>query len=160
MQIQNPEATQTIRDEAKLTLAEGFPDNLLKDCQAVMDMTPSFHKTDITLAHLNRVTSGAQTIFTSSSTRETYVTAVTASLAKDATCDVGIGAVTVTTTVNGLARVLASIAVVTTTLQTANVHIIFKNPIKIDKNVTIAFGTSTYTLGTMSRTCAVFGYEQ
>lgn len=160
MQIQNPEAAQIIRDEAGLTLSEGFPQNLSSTVQGVIDMTPSFHKRIVPYASLSRTTSGAQTIATTSSTKNTYITSLSLGVAKDSACDVAIGAVVVTCNVGGAAKVLAAVPIVTLTAQTANIYYKFDKPILLDKGAAIAFGTSTYTAGTMCRNCTLFGYEE
>jgi len=156
--IQNPEASAIIRKQAGLTLSEGYPQNLLMNVQPVMDMTPSFHREGRTLGAATRTTSGTSTILTASETKKTFITGICLSIAKDATCDVAIGAVVVQCTQGSAARTLASIAIITTTLQSQTVYVPLDD-FEIDEGSTIYFGTSTYTVGTMSRTATIYGYE-
>jgi hypothetical protein len=157
MQIQNEEATRIIRDQAKLTLSEGFPQVLLPNVVPVMDMTPRFHKFANVLGSAGQIVTGSLSAFTSHATYETYVTGLCANYSKDATCDIATGSISVIAVIDGVSKQLARFSVVTLTAERENINITFRPAIKIDKNAAVLIN-GTYSLGLMSRNLTVYGY--
>lgn len=104
--------------------------------------------------------SGAGNILTVPNDRDTFLTALSFAIAKDATCDLASSgtALSVTVTVNGTGRTLAAIPTITLTAQTAQIHLIFPTPVKVDRNTTIALATATFTAGALFRTVTLYGY--
>lgn len=157
MLIQNQDAAQIIRDQAKLTLSEGFPQNLLPNVQPVMDMTPRFHRTITTYAS-GVSTSGAQTVYTAVTGKRLYIVGVFLGVVKDATNDMATGAVTVTANVGGSSKTLAAIPVLTLTAQDQNSYVSFERPIVVDRGANVST-SATFTAGAMRRNVTIYGYE-
>lgn len=160
MQIQNHDAAQAIRSQAGLTQSEGFPQNLLPNCQPVMDMTPRNHRVVTFSLNLNAQTSAStSTIGTSSSTRDTFITAVNLQVEKDATCDVADGQVTLRAVFNGVATSIVSVPIMTLTAQSRGIAIPLVPPLKIDRGAAIQLTQGTFTAGKFIRNGTVLGYE-
>jgi len=158
MLIQNSYATQVIRDQAKLTLSEGFPQNLLPNVQPVIDMTPRFHRRADLLKAASRTTSGSATIFQTDAGKDTYITGLIFSVTKDSTCDMATGSVSLSCTVGGIAQTLCTLSVVTLTAQDKEIAIEFPVPIKIDPSTNVTIGSQSFTVGACSRTAQIYGY--
>lgn len=144
MQVQNPEATAIIRDQAGLTIAEGFPQNLSSSIVPVMDMTPNFHRL------INRVlsaTSGSSSVSlgTTDANKVSYLQGFSLSMHKDAAMDVATGSCSLTVSMNGISTVIARIPYITLTAERESIFIALPKPIKLDKNtsITAARGSST-----------------
>ena len=158
MQVQNPEATQIIRDQAKLTVAEGFPQNLSSSIVPVMDMTPRFHRNETSFAN-GYTTSGNISLATSGQGKRFYITGYQIGIIKDATCDLASGDILVSYTQEGVSsRRLARIPTLTLTAQQISINHTLRNPILIDENSSITM-TGTFTAGSMARSLTIFGYE-
>ena len=159
MQIQNEDATRIIREGAKLTLAEGFPQVLLPNVVPVMDMTPRFHRFVDFADSASNTSTAAATIRTASTDKDTYVTGAVFGFTKDATSDSPTGRMNFTVVIKGQAKNLISLPVLTLTAQDKQVAISFNPPIKVDRGSAIALGSITNTVGTVVRSGSVFGYE-
>jgi len=158
MQIQNPDATEVIRNQAKLTIGDGWPSNLLPNVQPVMDMSPRFHRNINFFVSNTRNTSGSTTSSTPAD-GDTFIVGCMLSVAKDATCDVATGTVAaLQVQVSGVAQVILRIAGLTLTAERDSVVLMFDRPIKVDRNSTIGLSTSTYSAGLMNRSFAIYGY--
>lgn len=157
VQIQNNDAITAIRDGARLSISEGYPQDLGKTVVPVMDMTPEFHRFDFPIS-ANPVTTGAVTVLTTLDRRQYYLTGVSMSLVKNATCDIATGQVGLTVVIEGVTTTVCAIAVLTLTAEAREKTVIFKDPIKLD-NASIISLTGTFTAGAMSRQVTIYGYE-
>lgn len=136
MQIQNADATRIIRDGAKLTLSEGFPQVLLPNVVPVMDMTPRFHR----VVNIVRNGTSASTIYAVPSDRDFYLTYASLSAAQAAT---GTGvSISITVVIDGVTRNLMDIATVSLQACTENVFNSFMPPVKIDRGSNIVLSAS------------------
>jgi hypothetical protein len=158
VQIQNTDAITAIRDGAKLSISEGFPQQLSNVVVPVLDMTPDNHRKDTVLASLTQTTTGAMTVYTASADRDTYITGASISFVKGATCDIASGAIALGITQLSLARTLISISVLTLTAERDKVFIAFQNPVKIDRGTTITL-SGTFTAGALVRSANIIGFE-
>jgi len=161
VQIQNSEAIEAIRNSAGLSYTEALPTNLdTSKVVAVLDMTPRTHKvTDLVKVGLTTNT-GAATIFTTSSTRDTYITGIAFSYAKDATCDSASSSqLGITATINGVAVTLFRLASITLTADTKSVFVTFPFPLKLDRATNVTVTSVTFSVGSLTRGYSVFGYE-
>lgn len=79
-----------------------------------------------------------------------HIKAAYLSFAKNATCDIATGAITLVGTVNGTTRNIIALAVLTTTAERDSVYISFDTPIRIDKGTTVYY-TGTFTAGALTR---------
>jgi len=133
MQIQNARAGEIIRDQAGLTLAEGFPQNLSSSIVPVMDMTPRFHRT-IKIARQTSTTTSA-TVFSSSDKKRTFICGVQLTYSKDASnlsnqIDLRVA-------VDSVSTRIIEIAVTPSTAQNGSLYIQFPEPLLIDKNASV-----------------------
>jgi len=159
MLIQNPDAAQIIRDNAKLTLTEGFPQNLLPNVQPVMDMTPRFHQLLRLEQAASATSTSSSTLFTASTSRKTFIVAVAMSYVKDAACDAGNGTFGIRANVGGVSKQILSVYNLTLTAQQGNVFYSCDKPILIDKGAIVQYFSPTYTAGSIGRTYCVYYYE-
>jgi len=160
MQIQNPSAGEIIREQAGLTLAEGFPQNLSGSVVPVMDMTPRFHRNCIVLSTASATSSATATLMTTSTSKKTYIVGVSLFYVKDATCDAATGSLGIRTTINGVSsQYLAYSYIITLTAQQDRVIYTLEKPILIDKGVTIQAQIPTFTTGVFARTYQIIYYE-
>jgi len=155
MQIQNPEAAQIIRDQAGLTIAEGFPQNLLPNVQPVMDMTPRFHKKPICL-NGSTTTSGTGTVVSAKAGVRYMIHGFAASFIKDATCDGADGSIQWNLTQGGVTRTICSFPVLTLTAQNGSLAASFVDPIICDEETIIQAASYTFTAGKCRRNIVLY----
>lgn len=159
--IQNTEAIKAIRDSARLSVSEGFPQELDTRVVPVIDMSPIINKEINVVRSQNSTASGAVNIYTTNNSGgyRFYLKSIYFAMIKDSNCDVANGVINVTANVDGVNRTLVAIPVLTTTAQNEAVYIYFNTPVKLDLGATITMA-ATFTLGAMARTCTITGYEQ
>ena len=155
--IQNPDATQAIRDQAKLTLAEGYPQVLNPNCQAVMDMTPRNHRN----LNISRSTNTATsvTVYSVSSDKFFYLCSLDYGVVKDVTSDVATGRISMTATIDGVSQVIATIPILTLTAQQIIISKSFNPPLRVDKGGIITIANAASTAGTINKSATITGYE-
>lgn len=159
MQVQNPQAGEIIRDQAGLTLAEGFPQNLSSSIIPIMDMTPDFHR-EVPLCGGNSSTgTGAITLLTASNTKKTYITSLTLGIVKDVTCDAGTSRLAINATIGGVSRNIICIPTLTLTAQSSVIAIEFSKPIQIDKGSLLTVASYSFAAGNCIRSGSVTAYE-
>lgn len=159
VKIQNSDAIKEIRDAARLSISEGFPQDLAKSIVPVMEMNPNLLRKTTVVFEGSTTATGALTLGTSSSTKDTYVTGFTFNYIKDATCDTASGNLRLLLTRNGQILQVARMAVLTLTAQSGQMAHQFANPIKIDRGTAVQIGSNTFTAGAMVRAANVYGYE-
>lgn len=156
--IQNADAIEAIRSSARLSISEGFPTQLSTVCVPVMDMTPRFHRLVKTVKATRGVT-GDLSVFTTDANKDTYITAIAVSFAKDATCDVATNLFPLSINQDGTSRVLVYMPMLTLTAQQMNAEISLPVPMKVDRNAAMVLTTTAYTAGLMVRSVVVYYYE-
>jgi len=146
--IQNTEAVNIIRDQAGLSLKEGFPKNLGTTVQPVMDMTPEFHRnTNDAISVSSAGSSG--TLISAGSGKRYQILGISISFAKDATQDSASGSLSVTATLNGVSRAIARLPYITLTAERAQTFLNFNRPLEIDKDTAVSWARGASTTGTM-----------
>lgn len=136
MNIQNEEAIRIIRNGAKLTLSEGFPQVLLPNVVPVMDMTPRFHR----VVNIVRNATSATTIYTVPSDKDFYLTYASLSAAQSAA---GTGvSLSITVVIDGVARNLMDMATITLQACTESASNNFVPPVKVDRGSNIVLSAS------------------
>jgi len=157
MNVQNAEPGNIIREQAGLTLVEGYPQNLSNNIQAVMDMTPNFHK-KIKPYSASSGVSGSITAYTAVIKRKLEIFGYYLALAKDASCDIATGNVSINFTQDGVSKVLVALPVITLTAQQMILSLSFDKPIVCDENTSVTV-YGTYTAGVMRRQVTIYGNE-
>lgn len=103
--------------------------------------------------------SGTNTIFTTPTNRDFFMTGITLSICKDATCDIASGRIAITANVGGTSRDLIAISVLTTTAERDTISLEFAVPVKIDRSAAIATGgNTTFAAGNLVRSVTIYGY--
>lgn len=147
---------KAVNDLAFSQSGEKIPNETLDKIQLVYSLNNEFANVVI---GANQSTTGSFTIYTTSASKDFYLSSITASFAKDSTCDIATGAINITANVGGISRALAGFSVITLTAQANNLQITFAKPIKIDKSAAIAIG-GAFTLGVMARFLSISGIER
>ncbi len=133
-----------------------FSSEVPKDVVAVIPVTP----VNRLVRNVNQPASGALTVFTTDSFRDTYVTDIFVGLIKDAACDTADGQFVITAVIDGNTVSLVQLPLLTLTAQNQNVHISLKYPIKLDRNTSVFIANSAFAAGKMRRTATVYGYTE
>lgn len=157
MDIQNNDAINIIKDQAKLAYADGWPSTLAPVVQPIIDMTPDFHRAGLS-ATASSGASGSVTVYTGVAGKKFFITGFLFSISKDATCDIASGNPTISYTQGGIAKTLCGIAVITLTAERDSIHAQLAVPIPIDTGTSISM-SGTFTVGVLRRFAAVYGYE-
>jgi len=161
MQVQNPEVGMIARDQAGLTIAEGFPQSLSSQIIPVINLTPEDYRLLNIKSSGSSVSATSNTIFTTSAERDTYIVGIVYSFVKDATCDVATGFSRIQTTIDGVSgSVLARFALLTLTAQNQTTYIKFPRPVKVNRNVAVQLAQDTFTAGTFARYGTVYYFEK
>lgn len=160
--IQNSDTTKEVRDVARLSISEGFPNKLGDVIMPVVDVNPKHARVcDIVRGNSNTGATAISVYTTPASTekRDFYLTGFSASLSKDATCDVPSGTVNITVVTNGLTSVLGTISYTTLKAENSNISHALSTPIKLDRNTAIILtATGTITAGVLSKSIAICGF--
>jgi len=157
--IQNTEAINIIRDQAGLSLKEGFPQNLAMTVQPVLDMTPDFHKNFICSANTTTST-GSATVLSAKEKVQYVIHGYSASFIKDATCDAADGTVQWNITQGGVVRAIVVFPILTLTAQSQAVSCWFNRPIRCDVNTIVQAASITFTAGKLRRSIVLYVSEE
>jgi len=159
VQNQNSESVKAILSGANLQSLSDYPNEISKIISPVIDMTPRFHRKINVVEGVAQTATGTITAYTTSSTKEFNLVSLHASYIKDATCDISTGNIgIVCTPEEGVAKNLKNFSVITLTAQNENSDIIFNPPLRLKKNTAISM-TGAFTLGVLSRSINIAGYE-
>jgi len=147
-----------------------IPSDTLDKVQTTFDIDPRVNKIESLPAesHIIR-TAGNSSSGTSTTLYNTpnlqgfdfFLTSLTLSMIKDATCDAATSStagVRIGTTISGTARSLLIIPTLTLTAQYSIIYMPFPTPIKVDKNVIINITNATFTAGSCVINGVVTGY--
>jgi hypothetical protein len=128
-----------------------------KGLYKVIDVNP-FHNQFCNIAKgVTTNSTGGMVVYTTPTDVDFYLTNVTLSMQKDATCDLATSAVPITTTINKVSTTLAYIPTITLTASTNILTLVFPTPVKIDRNVSIS-NTATFTVGVLVRGISIQGF--
>lgn len=157
-QVHNSEVLQELRDAAKLQLGKDkIPDFLSSGIMPTIELNPKIVK--IAQIRSNQSTiSGTLAVYTTSSTKDTYLIGASLSVAKDAACDTATGRYALQTTINGRTIDIVSVAFVTLQALDGQQTALFPHPVKIDRGAAINI-TGTFAAGILSRSAQVYFYE-
>lgn len=158
-QVQNSDAIQAIRDSARLSISEGFPQMLSNTIVPILDMTPRVHRLTNQIRSASSTSTGTTTPYTTSATKETYLTYLSADYIKDSSNNMASGGTSITvTTEDGVVRAPMFFSFITLTAQSEEKVIHFNPPLKLAKGTQIDWGVS-FTLGVMVRTITLGFFE-
>lgn len=157
--INNSDLTRQLIDGAKInTSFDKVPNQLAEKVVPVMEVNPELLRKITVVDGEVRTTTGTLTGYTTSPTKKFFLTGFSASIIKDATCDLSTGGIYVQCTKNGVLKTLLSFSTITTTAQDHVKIVQLSKPVELDKNTAILF-TGTFSAGVMVRTLAIQGFE-
>lgn len=157
--IQNSDAIQAIREAARLSVSEGFPQQLSMTCVPVMDMTPRNARKLTTFSTSTAIT-GSASIAAPGAGKRYVIFGYALDLIKDATCDTADGSLSITITQGGISKTLCAINLLTLTAQAVTSALSLPQVVECDENTAIALSSNTFTAGKMRRTITIYGFEQ
>lgn len=148
---------KAVNDLALNVSVDKIPNEILDKVQLVYGLNRHFSNF---LVSGTQSTSGNLSVsFPTTTKGDIYLTSVTASFAKDATCDVGTGRITVSITPDNsnISTPIISFAVITLTADSQTVTYSLPYPIKIKEGSSLVFG-GTFTVGVMTRNLSAMGF--
>lgn len=157
VKIQNSDAIKAIRDNARLSISEGFPQDLSLTAVPTMDMTPDFHRISNVLAFNSNTVSGTINA-TLPSGKRVFVTQIHCSMVKNATCDTATAALLLAGVIGGKTIRFALPNVLTLTAERFDLVLPYNPPIEVDAGSDIGL-TGTFTAGAMCKSVTIIGYE-
>jgi len=156
--INNSDLSREVIDGAKIAIGrEKVPDQISDKVVAVMECNPKLLRRINLVRNYSAILTGTANVYTTPADSDFYLSSLVFSITKDATCDLATGASSVTATIDGVARALASLTCITLTAQDKAIAIAFELPIKIDRNTIINI-PGAYTAGLMARSLCITGY--
>lgn len=157
VQIQNTDAIRIIRDNARLSISEGFPTDLGKTVVPVMDMTPALQRRLNLIRCTVKSTTGSATIFTTSTTERTFLCGVYQALSSDVTADGINSSISFTPQAEGITRSLFLCEKQPVTAGNVTGSIEFPIPLELSKGSTVTHSLS-FTVGAMTVSTIFYGY--
>jgi len=155
IKIQNADAIQAIRAGAKLSISEGFPQELTGQALPVMDMTPNFHRFANIVRSVQATTSGTSTLYTTPTDKDFYLTAASLNYEKDVVNDSLL--VYLSVVIDGATNNVLRIGKLGTTASKGESSIALSPPIKLDRGSQILIGGS-FTAGALNKSGSIIGY--
>lgn len=156
--IYNSDLTKEIIEGAKLQLSrDKVPSELAERVLPVMEVNPRLLRRINVSTTASKTTTGSTTSYSVPANGNFFLTNITFSLIKDATCDAATGDVNLNVVQDGETKKIIGIPILTTTAQSESITLNFAIPMKLDKSSTIT-NSATYTAGLMIRTVSLQGY--
>lgn len=157
--LQNTNAIKELRTSTGLNLVTGYPTQIANTIQPVVNINPNNYRLIETTKSSAVTATGANTIFTTSATRDTYLVGYVFACTKNALCDVASGTIILSAFVSGGNSIsISRLPVLTLTAQDTTITHTFNNPIKIDRNTPVQM-SGTYAAGSMVRMAVLYVYE-
>ena len=144
LRILNSKAGDTISDEVA---------NLV----AVLPIVPT--STEIYSSNPS-TSASSSTAFTLPSDKDFYLTAVSYSIEKDATCDAADGQALLRAFANGSNRTIIGFPILTLTAQRFSLSLNLNPPLKVERGGTLTITAPTFTAGKFSRVGTFIGYYE
>jgi len=113
------------------------------------------------LGSATRAVTATGNIFTTQTGKDTYITGICFSVAKDAACDATTSDhAAISATINGSSVTLARIAGITLTAFAQSIFMSFPEPIKVDSGTTVTVGGMAFTAGSCVKAVVIHGYTE
>ncbi len=159
MRIQNSSTIKEIRSAACLSISEGFPQDLSNQIIPVINVNPKDYNEGRIFAHGSSVAAGTVTIYTCSSTLDTFIMSCSYSFSKNVACDIASGRTAIQIIgFDGVTYAILSLAVLTLTAERDSISISFNKPLHVKKGSVIQI-VGAFAAGAMARSYIVSGYE-
>lgn len=159
--IYNSDLTKGLASNAKIqTAKDKVPNELAEKVVPTMETNPELLRKSTILTNIERSTttsaSPGTTLYTASSTKDTYITALSLSATSSAACDNTI--IRIRVTVNNQAVILLALLKETLTLNSQTATLTLTYPLKIDRGTNISL-LNVFTAGSSNLNGCVLGYE-
>jgi hypothetical protein len=159
-QIYNSDLSKELIDGARIQVSSDYIPNQIADkVVPVMEVNPKLLRTSYPFTLLSSLANATSvTIYTCSTTKDTYITGATLSMIKDVTATSTGVSLNVMDDLTGLTNPIINIAGITLTANAQSESITISPPIKLRKgsNVTI---TSTTNVANVVAKAALIGFE-
>ena len=158
--IQNSETIQELREGARLSISEGFPERLAGSVVPVMEVNPKNFRVCNIVKDITQgaSTASASTVYTTPTNKDFYLMGFNFTISKTALCDSASGSHAVSVVIGGATVNLGRITSITLEAQNIILSHDYTKPIKLDRGSTITFNNVTYTAGVCLKSCAIVGY--
>lgn len=156
----NSTLSNEMRDVGKLQISrDRIPNEFADKIVPVVDINPK-HSRIINLSQSIVVTAtgGSTTALSARTDVDQYITSVWLGVSKNAACDVATGSYLMSATINGQAKNLFSIPLMT--LQASDIIqvLAFPIPVKIDRGTAVSVTALGFAAGSLSRVAGVNGF--
>lgn len=155
--IQNEKAITAIRDNARLSVRDGFPTQLANIVQPVMDMTPDLQQKTTFFLQSSKSNSGTQGLAAPSGEVRVFVTSIFFEIYKDVTCDIATSEYDLTLKRKGATIKVGGMIIVTLTAEQRSKEFYFQRPIEVDPGSQMSV-PGTFTAGVYKRLMHIHGY--
>jgi hypothetical protein len=149
---------KAVNDLASSASGEKIPNETLDKVQLTYGLNRQF-SSFVSSTSITTTGTLSLTLPSVSAGAEIYITGITASFAKDATCDIATGriAVSVTPDASNVSTNIFNFAVLTLTADAQTVVYTFPYPLKVRAGATPQI-TGTFTVGALTRALSVVGF--
>ncbi len=156
--INNQDALKILRDSAKVQNIEPIPNQLADKIVGTWESNPMLSRRMNVLKQQTSVITGTETIYTTPTDKDFYLTYAQMAYAKDAVCNIASGAISISATPDGqAASSILRLSVITATAQHDNIVIELSHPIKLARNSGLNI-TGTFGAGVLVRNSVIGGY--
>jgi hypothetical protein len=156
--VRSSDTLAALRDVSRLqNSVEQLPTTLSTQIVPTVEINPLLVKPSEPLGFNTSSTTGSMVIFTSGVGYITYLTSLSFSFIKDATCDIADGKIDVSTTVDGKLSNIGTLAVFTLTAQSGSMQLVFPHPLRIDPGASVSVGGS-FSVGKLQRSANAQGF--
>lgn len=163
--IYNSNLTKELIDGARLQVSQGnIPGELAEKVVPTMETNPRLLKyTSFGITNAPSASSASTLAIVPASAnagKDFYITSLSLSITKTATCDVAQSVKGISATISGQVVSLLSVAMETLTASSQQASIAYSVPVKIDRGTAINSQVFSFTAGTALRSWTVCGYYE
>lgn len=158
--IDNSETIKNLNDSIRGNAVSNLaPTQLSKEVMPVIDINPNTNKKNNIVRGASSANTGSIVGYTTPTDKDFYLTNISMSYVKNATCDIATGGYGAYVNMWGESGIqsLHQFALLTTTAQSDGISIELANPIRLQRGTNIIFD-GTFTAGALMRTINVSGY--
>jgi len=157
--IHNSDLTQEIRLGAKSqTSADPTPSEIAEKVIAVMEVNPKLVKNEKCFSFGSVTSGGTTTLLAADTKQDFFITHSRIAYNQSVLADTATSLLTINATIDGVTRFINGVGNITLTAESMVSNVDHIHPLKIDRGTAITFSDSSYTVGLVVRSYAVFGY--
>jgi len=156
VEVQNSNLINDMSEKTKISNVAVLPKNLSNVIVPTIDVGKNIHKHFA--IYTNKTTTGTAYLGTTSSTKDTYITGLVYSYAKDVNCDVTNVNLGIDGFLNGASTKLIHVSSIPLTAAEGTIAVNFNPPLKVDRNKTLSM-SATFTAGVLNQGGTAMGFE-